>query len=36
MLLTGKVVGHTMATLAGDNEITESIMKKCLVDFDTG
>ena len=30
----GKVVGYTMATLAGD-EITESIMKKCLVDFDT-
>nr|WP_308628472.1 cell division FtsA domain-containing protein [uncultured Eisenbergiella sp.] len=30
----GKVVGYTMATLAGD-EITESIMRAYLVDFDT-
>lgn len=30
----GKVVGYTMATLAGD-EITESIMKNYLVDFET-
>lgn len=30
----GKVVGYTMATLAGD-EITENIMKNYLVDFDT-
>lgn len=30
----GKVVGYTMATLAGD-EITESIMRRYLVDFET-
>ncbi len=30
----GKVVGYTMATLAGD-EITEALMKAFLVDFDT-
>lgn len=30
----GKVVGYTMATLAGD-EITEAVMKAFLVDFDT-
>lgn len=30
----GKIVGYTMATLAGD-EITESIMRRYLVDFDT-
>lgn len=30
----GSVIGYTMATVAGD-EITESIMKKYLVDFDT-
>ncbi len=30
----GSVIGYTMATLAGD-EITETLMKKYLVDFDT-
>ncbi len=30
----GSVIGYTMATVAGD-EITETIMKKYLVDFDT-
>ena len=30
----GKVVGYTMATLAGD-EMTESIMRRYLVDFET-
>lgn len=31
----GSVVGYTMATVAGD-EITEALMRACLVDFPTG
>lgn len=31
---SGSVVGYTMATIAGD-EITETIMRACLVDFST-
>ncbi len=30
----GSVIGYTMATVAGD-EITETLMKKCLIDYNT-